>query len=97
MALPLAVAHVAGYGWGQVCSRLSAGRTTVLSYLVLGFAILFGAVTAYKALLQHRAELGRHDEESRRAIALSQEETKRLEAVVNAIVSRERDAGSTEE
>jgi hypothetical protein len=59
----------------------------VLCCFLLGLAILCGLVVAYGALLKHRAEIRRQAAETARAIALSCEETKRLEVFVKVVCS----------
>lgn len=55
--------------------------------LLLGLAILSGLIAAYGAFLKHRSELRRQAAETARTIALSREETKRLEVVAKAVCS----------
>lgn len=51
---------------------------------VVGVAIVGGSLLAYKAFLKHRTEDKKIEEDTRRAIELSQEETRRLEVFANA-------------
>ena len=51
---------------------------------VLGLAAVAGSVAAYKAYLRHRSEDKKLSDETARDIALSQEETKRLQVMANA-------------
>lgn len=58
-----------------------------LIILVLGLAITGGSVYAYKAFLKHRTEEKHLTEEANRAIAFTQEETRRMEVFRQAIAA----------
>lgn len=59
-------------------------------YLLLVLATLSCLVAAYGAFLKHRSELRRQAAETARTIALSREETKRLEVFAKAACSARR-------
>lgn len=52
---------------------------------VIGLGIVGGSVVAYKSFLSHRSEDKKVSEESTRAIALSNEETRRMEILARAM------------
>lgn len=55
---------------------------------VVGIAVVAGATLAYKSFLKHSSEDKKTSEETHKAIAMSQEETKRLEILAKAMKSQ---------
>lgn len=75
---------------GQFAEKLAVSvvdkmTPTHLIITVLGTALIGGGVIAYKAFLKNRSEAKALDNETKKAIALSTEETRRLEIVTRAM------------
>lgn len=61
---------------------------TMITVTILGLAVVGGSTLAYRSFLKHKADGKALEEEAKKAVALSEQETKRLEIVSQALAQR---------
>lgn len=61
---------------------------TMIAVTTIGLAVVAGSTVAYRAFLKHKSEGKELEEEGKKAVALSEQETRRLEILASALAQK---------